>query len=112
MDAPTSIFAGIGSDGLSRRDVCSGLAALAMGAALPTDRLRAQNAPRPRLINVHHHLTAAAYVKFLTDNKGREIPIKSPAESVEDMDKAGVPIALCSPIGPGIWSGNPADTRR
>ena len=112
MDATTSIFTGIGSDGPSRRDVCSGLAALAMGAVLPPGRLRAQNAPRPRVINVHHHLTAPAYVKFLTDNKVREFPIKLAAESVEDMDKAGVTIALCSTIGPDIWFGNLADTRR
>jgi len=76
------------------------------------NRLAGQNAAVPRIINVHHHLTAPAYVKFLIDNKVREFPNKSAAQSLEDMDKAGVSIALCSTIGPGIWMGNLADTRR
>src|SRR5438874_10189988 len=95
----------------SRRDFLAGLAAGGSGVLIADGLLNAQNA-RPRLINVHHHLTAPAYVKFLTDNKVREFPIKSAAESIEDMDKAGVTIALCSTIGPGIWFGNMADTRR
>ena len=95
----------------SRRDFLAGLAAAGSGVLIAGRPLAAQNA-RPRLINVHHHLTAPAYVKFLTDNKVREFPIKSAAEGIEDMDKAGVTIALCSTIGPGIWFGNLADTRR
>src|SRR5437879_6078340 len=95
----------------SRRNFLAGLAAAGSGALIADRPLAAQNA-RPRLINVHHHLTAPAYVKFLTDNKVREFPIKSAAEGVEDMDKAGVTIALCSTIGPGIWFGNLGDTRR
>ena len=95
----------------SRRDFLAGLAAAGSGALISRRPLAAQIA-RPRLINVHHHLTAPAYVKFLTNNKVREFPIKSAAEGIEDMDKAGVTIALCSTIGPGIWFGNLADTRR
>ena len=64
------------------------------------------------IINVHHHLVAPAYVKFLQENKVREFPVKGPAECMEDMDKAGVEIALCSTIGPGFWFGNLADTKR
>jgi hypothetical protein len=40
----------------------------------------------PRLINFHHHLTAPAYVKFLTGNKVRDFPNKSAAESVEVLE--------------------------
>ncbi len=94
----------------SRRDFLGGLAAAGCGAFIAGRPLAAQT--KARLINVHHHLTAPAYVKFLTDNKVREFPIKSAAEGIEDMDKAGVTIALCSTIGPGIWFGNLADTRR
>src|ERR1700704_5238624 len=94
----------------SRRDFLGGLAAAGCGTFFAGRPLAAQT--KPRLINVHHHLTAPAYVKFLTDNKVREFPIKSAAEGIEDMDKAGVTIALCSTIGPGIWFGNLADTRR
>ncbi|HLK49660.1 MAG TPA: amidohydrolase family protein [Bryobacteraceae bacterium] len=91
----------------SRRNFLAGAA----GALLCGTRLGGQNG-RPRRINVHHHLTAPAYVKFLVDNKVRQFPIKSAAESIEDMDKAGINIALCSTIGPGFWHGDPGETRR
>jgi predicted TIM-barrel fold metal-dependent hydrolase len=93
---------------VSRRSFLGGLAAIGAGS------LAAQRGAsvKPRLINVHHHLTAPAYVKFLTENKVREFPVKSAAEGIEDMDKAGVTIALCSTIGPGIWFGDLAATRR
>lgn len=96
----------------SRRTFLATVSAGGVGAFLEGRRLAGQSAAKPRLINVHHHLTAPAYVKFLVDNKVREFPIKSAAESLEDMDKAGVTIALCSTIGPGIWMGNGAETRR
>ncbi len=38
--------------------------------------------------------------------------MKGEKECLEDMDKAGVEIALCSTIGPGFWFGNVEDTKR
>src|SRR5438093_5129579 len=74
---------------------------------------RQRGAPtRAGKINIHHHLTAPAYVKFLTDNKVRDFPNRSVAEGLEDMDKAGIATAFTSIIGPGIWFGNAQDTRR
>jgi predicted TIM-barrel fold metal-dependent hydrolase len=67
---------------------------------------------KPRIINVHHHLTAPGYVKFLTENKVRDFPNKSAAEGVELMDQAGIAMAFCSIIGPGIWFGDIEATRR
>ena len=96
---------------LSRRNFLGGLAVAGAGAMLGAVQLRAQ-AGRQRLINVHHHLTSPGYVKFLMENKVREFPNKSIAEGLEDMDKAGVTMAFCSTIGPGIWFGNLDDTRR
>src|SRR5208283_2187414 len=61
---------------------------------------------------VHHHLVAPGYVKFLQENKVRDFPVKGEKECIEDMDQAGVEIALCSTIGPGFWFGNVADTKR
>ena len=94
----------------SRRELLGGMAALGAGLLLPGGRSAAQS--KPKLINVHHHLTAPAYVKFLTDNKVRDFPNKSVAQSIEDIDKAGITTALTSIIGPGIWFGDLADTRR
>ena len=95
----------------SRRDFVSSLTAI--GAAAFLSRSSAQTtASKPRIINVHHHLTAPAYVKFLTENKVRESPNKSAAEGLEDMDKAGINTALCSIIGPGLWFGDLTATRR
>lgn len=53
----------------SRRKSLAGLATGAAGTFLLDRRLAAQNVAKPRLINVHHHLTAPAYVKFLVENK-------------------------------------------
>jgi 6-methylsalicylate decarboxylase len=97
-------------DRLSRREILGGVAAA--GAGIVAGGQRALGQAAQRIINVHHHLTAPAYVKFLQDNKVREFPVKGPAECMEDMDKAGVSVALCSTIGPGIWFGNATDTRR
>ncbi|PYS49367.1 MAG: amidohydrolase [Acidobacteria bacterium] len=97
----------------SRREFLGRLAAFGASGFIPRGGFAAQtDATHPRRINVHHHLTAPAYVKFLTDNKVRDFPNKSVAEGVEDMDKGGIATAFTSIIGPGIWFGNIADTRR
>ena len=96
-----------------RRDFLSGIAALGAGALLPADRLLAQSpAPAGGRINIHHHFTAPAYVRFLTDNKVRNFPNKTIAESLDDMGRGGVTTAFASTIGPGFWFGNAADARR
>lgn len=95
----------------SRREVLGMMAAVGAGVLAGTRHGFAAPSEQ-RIINVHHHLTAPAYVKFLQDNKVREFPVKSPEQCMEDMDKAGVSVALCSTIGPGIWFGNVDDTRR
>src|SRR5881296_68597 len=85
-----------------------GAVALVSGGASATQR----GAARAGRINIHHHLTAPAYVKFLIENKVREFPNKSVAEGLEDMDRAGIATAFTSIIGPGIWTGNVEQTRR
>ena len=99
--------------GLSRRELLGGLAALGVSSLLPATRSAAQT-PRPRIINVHHHLIAPGYLKFLNEiaEPGGEQPVRSPAQMIEDMDKAGITICLCSIVPPGIWAGDPAATRR
>src|SRR5437867_7039682 len=100
-------------ESLSRRKFLGELAAVGAGALVSGAAFGTQRGGvRPGKINIHHHLTAPAYVKFLTDNKVRDFPNKSVAEGLEDMDKAGIATAFTSIIGPGIWFGNIADTRR
>jgi predicted TIM-barrel fold metal-dependent hydrolase len=95
-------------ESLTRREFLGGLAVAGAGALLP----QAARPMRPGKINVHHHLTAPAYVKFLTENKVRDFPNRSIAEGLDDLEKAGVAMAFTSIIGPGIWFGNVNETRR
>ncbi|MEQ1884511.1 MAG: amidohydrolase family protein [Bryobacteraceae bacterium] len=94
----------------SRRDLLSGIAAAGAGAIIAPRFAAAQ--AKQRIINVHHHLVAPAYVKFLQDNKVRQFPVKGEKECIEDMEQAGVDVALCSTIGPGFWFGNINETTR
>lgn len=98
----------------SRRQALAGLAALGINALLPATRSAAQTAAKPRIINVHHHLISPAYLKFLNEEAepGGQQPTKSIAQMLEEMDQAGISIALCSIVPPGIWNGNLEATRR
>jgi 6-methylsalicylate decarboxylase len=98
----------------SRRQALAGLAALGINALLPAGRSAAQTAAKPRIINVHHHLISPAYLKYLNEEAepGGQQPTKSIAQMLEEMDQAGIGIALCSIVPPGIWNGNLEATRR
>jgi predicted TIM-barrel fold metal-dependent hydrolase len=100
--------------GLSRRDLLGGLAALGMGAFVGGTRSLAQTTAKARLINVHLHLIAPTYLKFLNEEAepGGNQPFKSAAQTMEDMDKAGIDVGLASIAPPGIWTGDVDRTRR
>src|SRR6266849_10640154 len=79
--------------GLSRRSFLAGLAAAGTSAGILEGRLFGQaNSGKPRLINVHHHLTAPAYVKFLTENKVREFPAKSAPRGSKTWTRQALPL--------------------
>src|SRR2546427_11347205 len=100
-------------ESLSRRKFMGELPAISAGALVSGAALGTQRGSAPAgKINIHHHLTAPAYVKFLTENKVRDFPNKSLAEGLEDMDRAGIATAFTSIIGPGIWTGSVEQTRR
>ena len=68
----------------------------------------------PRRIDMHHHFAPPAWV---ADVKGR--PLLQPAntrwtpeQSIEDMDRGGVAAAVVSITNPGLWFGDPAQSRR
>ena len=71
-------------------------------------------AGNPRRIDMHHHFAPPAWV---ADVKGR--PLLQPAntrwtpeQSIEDMDRGGVAAAVVSITNPGLWFGDPAQSRR
>ena len=98
---------------LSRRNFLGGLVTVGASVLLARNQFEEPAPAAPaRRINVHHHLTAPAYAKFLTDNNVRDFPNKTVAEGLEDMEKAGVATSITSIIGPGIWFGDIAATRR
>ena len=98
---------------LSRRKFLGEVAAIGATALVTGSTLGTQTGRGVAgKINIHHHLTAPAYVKFLTENKLRDFPNRSVAEGLEDMDKGGISTAFTSIIGPGIWNGNAEQTRK
>lgn len=68
----------------------------------------------PRRIDVHHHFSPPAWIADVT---GRPLlnpanPRWRPEHSIEDMDKGGVAAAVISITNPGLWFGDPAQSRR
>lgn len=103
-----------------------GLAAFGAGALLPRLPLWAQAAPNVRAIDCHHHFASPAYLKALGPKEGH-IPRGytsnmtwvhgtttaeySPAKDLDDLNQQGVATAMVSCTTPGIWFGDPEETR-
>ena len=111
----------------SRRNFLKGLAASGVGALLPSTPLWAQTpAINAHAIDCHHHFASPAYIKALipkdghyhrgyTDNMtwvhGTSVSTYSAAKDVENMDQQGVATSILSCTTPGIWFGDPEETR-
>ena len=110
----------------SRRQFLRGLGVLGATALLPSCASMQQPsaqaaAPRPSLIDTHHHFYAPPYQKAWRDwDAARNIPTFqsqkdwSPTRAVEELDKGGVRAAVLSlPSTPGLWfnQGSPDATR-
>jgi predicted TIM-barrel fold metal-dependent hydrolase len=87
-------------------------------AASGGDRLlalaQASRAARPHRIDIHHHFAPPAWV---SEVKGRPLLQAAntkwtPAQSIEDMDRGGVAVAMVSITNPGLWFGDADVTRR
>lgn len=124
---------GTGLNDPSRRNGLIGLAALGATTLLPRVPSWA-DAPRanaPRAIDCHHHFASPAYLKALSAKQGHHIAgyssrltwfgggptgsvrrNYSAAKDVEEMSQQGVACSLVSCTTPGIWFGNPDETRR
>ena len=105
---------------ISKRDFLGRLAVATLGTlAVDGSRLsnaRAQTAiaGKPHRIDVHHHFSPP---RWIAEVRGREMLQRAntewtPARSVEDMDRAGVAVAIVSVTNPGLWFGDQEVTRR
>ncbi len=86
---------------LGRRDFIAGGAALAAYATLGRP---AMAAAKPRLIDVHHHISPPSWVTAVKGMKKDNPPMNNwtVEKSLEDMDKAGIATAIVSPTTPQV----------
>src|SRR5205085_7997931 len=104
----------------SRRQVLGGLAALGASALLPGGEGRAQSAAASRRIDTHHHYFPPAYLEPLAawgkraGFGGLQAPQRewTIARDLEEMDRAGLAMAVLSVSTPGIWFGDDEEGRR
>jgi len=68
----------------------------------------------PNRIDVHHHISPPGYIAEL-DPKGiltKETREWTPQQSLDEMDRGGVQVALTSITTPGLWFGDPAASKK
>ena len=111
------------SAGIDRRNVLSGMIAAGVSAQLITHAMPAlaqpAAAPRPVLIDVHHHIVPPFY---LAENRERLAgPRKQinpawtgwePMKALDAMDEHGVATAVLSLSMPGVWFSDAEAARR
>ena len=105
----------------NRRDFIAGAAVAAAGLILPrTTSLVQAQAPKPRRVDVHHHLISPAWKAQLKKWQGLGRNIQGyethqsydPAKDIESMDMGGVEVSYLSVTTPGMWFGDIDETRR
>jgi len=91
-------------DGVTRRELLTGMAALGASVLLPRGESEAQMpSTTPHRIDVHHHHTPPPYVAAITaQNVPGPVRDWTPAKSLDDMDKAGVATAVTSITTPAM----------
>lgn len=112
----------------SRRSFLKGVAALGGSALLPVSQVSTQApAGKARAVDCHHHFGSPGYGKALAGagKDGRRIVgysapsvagatrwlEYSPARVVEFLDRNDIATAMLSCTSPGIWFGDPDETR-
>jgi hypothetical protein len=113
----------------ARREVLAGLGAAGAVALLARRGVQAQTAPlaftplTPQAIDCHHHFVSPAWIKAMAAKENKKLagyttwfalPQLRPyttAKDLEDMDRAGVAASMLSCTTPGIWFGDPEETK-
>ncbi len=103
---------------LGRREFIGTLAVSAAGvmfskSAFGQQTRRAVHA-LPGWIDVHHHFAPPEYAHVLNQKKLTPEPLVgwSPQKAIDDMDKAGISMAMNSIVGPGVWFDDAEQARR
>jgi len=104
----------------SRRTFLKGAAAAAAGGFTGRAAGQTQNA---RVIDCHHHFLSPAYIKALASHDGKKVNgyttwfaldrLKNytPQQDLEAMDRDGAATSMLSCTTPGIWFGDPEESR-
>jgi 6-methylsalicylate decarboxylase len=91
---------------LSRRNFIAGAAAMAAAGLTRPESAAAQaiEAAKPYRIDVHHHLSPPSYIAASNASNFGEPPMKNWTleKTIQDMDKAGVAVAMLSVTTPGV----------
>jgi len=91
---------------LNRRNFMTGVAAMAAVGVSKSQRAAARTAEgaKPYRIDVHHHLSPPTYIAASNANNFGDLLMKNwtPEKSLQDMERAGVAVAMLSVTSPGL----------
>ena len=91
---------------LSRRNFMTGVAAMAAVGVSKSQRAAAQTAEgaKPYRIDVHHHLSPPTYIAASNASNFGDLLMKNwtPEKSLQDMERAGVAVAMLSVTTPAL----------
>lgn len=89
---------------LSRRSLLAG-AGGAMFTGLVASQAPVPEAAKDGIIDVHHHVSPPSFIREIVAQGAGERPVVgwTLEKSLEDMDKAGVAVAITSITTPGVW---------
>lgn len=100
--------------GISRRGALAGLGAASVLAAAGFPARAFGNEDKPWRIDVHHHVSPPAFIAKIVALKTGQTPLIDwvPQQSIEDMDRGAVQVAILSVSEPGVWYGDNAAARQ
>jgi predicted TIM-barrel fold metal-dependent hydrolase len=104
--------------GYTRRSIIQSVALATAGASLTNLRAKAADAAPRKLIDTHHHYISPAFAAAKGDLHLKMAPSTdfmlrwAPAQSIDEMDRAGIELAVLSLGHLGTWFGDVQEGRR